>query len=441
MRTRNLFHPSILPRANILSGCIAALLSTLAVPSAPAEAPPGSAEQWIDYIAREEPADEVRKRFRERGMPNHFSELLGPRPDDSENGWLHLSHTLASMEDSFSSEGGMALSDLLGGEPATLSKDEWLAAAREIGATREARAVVAAVAEAVRMPHWYPVREWELGYELMIPEVSTFREAARILSLRHRMALAGEAGEGPSAGELQALQVGFSLRIAEEPNLISFLTGVAARLMPVRDARWSLQTTGSIPPPAPFDRAAWEDRFNRALSGERLFGQRIFADIRSGKGPELMDSLRTLGGPDDGKVSPLARMLDALVFFVILGEEDQYLKLMELQASDLDPGAIDAITDEFLSRRRMSLMGIIVPAVSGIRRQIDKMERASRGWEIAAALSESYGETGAYPAEPPVDSGGFRYTLLDDGRSFRLESDNPDDSDDSLFQWTPPSAE
>ena len=438
MKTQPSSRPPIFPRPWIFSRGSLLLFSALAVASTTAEPPPESTREWVEYIARQESADEVRERFRKQGMPNTFPELFGPRPDDAGNGWLHLSETLASVEESFPSDGRVSLYDLLGEQRGNMSKNEWLAAAREIGDTTESRAIVSAVTEALQMPHWYPVREWEQAYELMIPEVSTFRHAAQILSLRHRLGLVGKTGEGPPADELQLLQVELARRIAEEPTLITFLTGAAVRLMPIRDAQWSLSATGRVPPTAPFDRPAWEERFTLALSGERLFGQSIFASIRSGNGPEFMDSLRGLYGPDDRRVPPLTRLLEAFVLFMILGEEDQYLKLMELQTSDLDPETIDAITDEFLSQRRISLMAIIVPTLSAVRGQIDKMDRATRGWEIAAALLESYEKSGTYPAEPPVDSAGFRYTLLDDGQSFRLQSADPDDSDNPLFRWTPP---
>ncbi len=61
-------------------------------------APRQTANEWLEYVMIDESPEAVRERFRAEGIATSFSELLGERPPDEENGWILLSEWIRRSE-------------------------------------------------------------------------------------------------------------------------------------------------------------------------------------------------------------------------------------------------------------------------------------------------------------------------------------------------------
>lgn len=128
--------------------------------------------------------------------------------------------------------------------------------------------------------------DWELtsrvrkdGIALLLPELSTFREFANLLSLQARLEMA----EGKYAAAVRTLETGFALarHVSDGPTLLHGLVGAAilqvlsARLQELSELPdapnlyWALTTL-----PRPFI------DLRRAMQGERLFLENLFPGLR-----------------------------------------------------------------------------------------------------------------------------------------------------------------
>lgn len=238
------------------------------IPLASVGAPRQTAGEWLEYVMIEESPDAVRERFRAEGIPTGFRELLGERPPDEGNGWIFLSEWIKRSE-ALIAENAESADRILSGMSESDDGDDWEASAAGFLAEASVRESIETLRAILESPGWYPVREWEDGFELVIPEIGSMRKLGLILSVAQRYSLMRPEQSRWTSGELLVLQMQLARKSASEPCLISYLTGIALMRMVQEDVRWYYGESSEIPLSPRFDRRVWIDYLSSIDSGSR----------------------------------------------------------------------------------------------------------------------------------------------------------------------------
>ena len=409
--------------------------------------PEGTAEEWLSYIEIEESAEDVRQRFREKQIPTSFTELLGKRPPDSENGWMLFEKILQEFKP-FLCEHNEEIRDLASSEGIIGYPEKWITEAQNFLDNEKVDQLQKLVQDCLVLPNWFPIRKWEDGFEMIIPNIGPSRQVGQILSINYKFALLT-----PDAGQcsfkVAEKLVRLSRKVAQEGSLISFLAGSSIRMMPPQGAREAYAAGAVLPEPPEFDRKIWASNLNLALNGERLIGEIGFQQTREGKD--------TFGGfpPPDG----LAEQISHYIFRYVMirsahTDEDQYLKQMEMAVSNRNTEtSLTAIlrTKEF---HPLSINAILLPALGTPNNRLSKLETVHTGWQLAHAIESFKKRFGHFPdsmnqltlpADPPLKE--FRYIVKDDRSKYLLFPEDSEGFKNALEKelspliWFPPGSE
>lgn len=396
----------------------------------------------------DESPEAVRERFRAEGIATSFSELLGERPPDEENGWILLSEWIRRSEGLIAENAESAdrildeMSETSEGDRREESAAGFLAEAK----VQESIGILQAILDS---PEWYPVREWEDGFELTIPEIGSIRKLGLTLSVALRYSLMHPEQSQWTPRELLFLQMHLARKSASEPYLISYLTGIALARMPQEDVRWFYNESSTIPLSPPFDQGIWIDFQSTALIGERLFGEIAFRQIRNGD-ESILSWIGVLEKPSGFLELATQWAAKFLLYLSAQSDEDQYLKLMELPLEERDSDLWSKVVQQYKIDDPISIPSILVPALGNVESSLAKMSTAFNAWQVALEIERYKSENTRYPRSlnllnlAKAASEELRYLPSEDRYTYILLPLDPDLAEDALEEdlsplvWFPP---
>jgi hypothetical protein len=255
-------------------------------------------------------------------------------------------------------------------------------------------------------------RDWTRpSFDMLLPEVQTFRSEGRLLALAARHAAAEGRGGDALADVVRLGRL--SRHAAAEPILISYLVGVAVDTQ-------ALQTLADVLPSlTPTDRAALErvdvkdlvgdvPNLTRALYGEEAFGLSVFADFTDGT--MASHHLAALDAGNDGlPVRAAAPALGAgfRVFFLpadLAGYRGLMHRYQQLAGRQPPPTfaeikrETDAIERDVTAHPPGVLSRLIVPAIGSVFRTRARALALHRAAAVLVAATRDRLADGAVPA-------------------------------------------
>jgi hypothetical protein len=246
-------------------------------------------------------------------------------------------------------------------------------------------------------------RDWSrISYSTTLPEISSIRQAARLLALAARRA----AADGDVATALADLIRVHRLagHVAAEPIVISGLVDFAIDAMALETLaeilpRATAEDAAPLADPALADFVRAQPSIQRQFLGEEAFGLGTFADLVEGK--VGLDDLSI--GPAPAGISFLYRC-----FFVPaeLAEYQAAMKrLQELAHRAAEPGerypeiarAAEAVEREVAAGRRGYFASLLVPALSRVFEAQARSQARHRAAAVLLAATRARLEAGALP--------------------------------------------
>jgi hypothetical protein len=306
-------------------------------------------------------------------------------------------------------------------------------------------------------------RDWTRpSLDMLIPEMQSIRQAARLvqLSARHR------AATGDVAGALDDVAVLHQMgqHAAAEPILISGLVGLAIDTMALDTLaqvlpRLTPSNRGRLDDPAIRDLVHMVPSFKRHFFGEEAFGSMLFASFCDrASSADSLDLLASVGSSGlssgvPGSLNAPFRPVTAMMYRVFLLPEDVHAYRSTLRAyqqllavpkpySEQSREA-KAIEDRLSDRRRGIVTSLLAPALSSCIRQTVKSQALHRAAAVAVAATRYRIEKGSLPkslddlvptflpvepADPFAVGGALRLEQTDD--ALLIYSIGPDGEDD-----------
>jgi hypothetical protein len=306
-------------------------------------------------------------------------------------------------------------------------------------------------------------RDWTRpSLDMLIPEMQSIRQAARLvqLSARHR------AATGDVAGALDDVAVLHQMgqHAAAEPILISGLVGLAIDTMALDTLaqvlpRLTPSNRGRLDDPAIRDLVHMVPSFKRHFFGEEAFGSMLFASFCDrASSADSLDLLASVGSSGlssgvPGSLNAPFRPVTAMMYRVFLLPEDVHAYRSTLRAyqqllavpkpySEQSREA-KAIEDRLSDRRRGIVTSLLAPALSSCIRQTVKSQALHRAAAVAVAATRYRIENGSLPkslddlvptflpvepADPFAVGGALRLEQTDD--ALLIYSIGPDGEDD-----------
>jgi hypothetical protein len=246
-------------------------------------------------------------------------------------------------------------------------------------------------------------RDWSrISYSTTLPEISSLRQAARLLALAARR----EAADGDVATALADVIRVHRLagHVAAEPIVISGLVELAIDGMALETLadilpRATAKDAAALADPALTDFVRSSPSLQRQFLGEEAFGLGTFADLAEGK--VGLDDLSM--GPGPAGISFLYRC-----FFVpaeLTAYQAAMRRFQELAHRAAEPGerypeisrAAEAVAQEPAAGRRGYFASLLVPALSRVFETQAKSQARHRAAEILLAATRARLEAAAPP--------------------------------------------
>jgi hypothetical protein len=246
-------------------------------------------------------------------------------------------------------------------------------------------------------------RDWSrISYSTTLPEISSLRQAARLLALAARR----EAADGDVATALADVIRVHRLagHVAAEPIVISGLVELAIDGMALETLadilpRATAKDAAALADPALTDFVRSSPSLQRQFLGEEAFGLGTFADLAEGK--VGLDDLSM--GPGPAGISFLYRC-----FFVpaeLTAYQAAMRRFQELAQRAAEPGerypeissAAEAVAQEPAAGRRGYFASLLVPALSRVFETQAKSQARHRAAEILLAATRARLEAAAPP--------------------------------------------
>jgi hypothetical protein len=246
-------------------------------------------------------------------------------------------------------------------------------------------------------------RDWSrISYSTTLPEISSMRQAARLLALAARR----EAADGDVATALADVIHMHRLagHAAAEPIVLSGLVEFTIDAMALETLaeilpRATAEDAAALADPALTDFVRSQPSLQRHFLGEEAFGLGTFADLAEGK--EGLDDLSM--GPDPAGISFLFRC-----FFVpaeLTAYQAAMRRFQELAQRAAEPGerypeissAAEAVAQEPAAGRRGYFASLLVPALSRVFETQAKSQARHRAAEVLLAATRARLEAGTRP--------------------------------------------
>ncbi|MBC2601155.1 hypothetical protein [Puniceicoccus vermicola] len=395
-----------------------------------------TAEEWTKYIEIDENPEAVRERFRSEGIPTNFAELLGERPPDNENGWILLSEWIEEYRKPIDEASEFAEQILE--ESSDLERNpDWENSALPFLTDPWVQEAMKVLQTTLYSPEWFPIRNWDEGFSMIIPEVGSMRRLGLVLSVAQRYSLTHPEQSPWTSKELFDLQMRLARRSSDEPHITSFLTGLALLRIPQNDARWFYSEFSSIPRMPTLDIEFWQDQLSNALTGERLTGEISFQQVRDGD-ESLLSWLGVLDEPSGLSDLITLWLAKFLIYQSASTDEDQYMKMMEMARQVRSDELLSKVVHQYKIDDPISIPSILVPAIGNLEISLQKRITAFNAWLIAFELEEYRSENKQYPpnletlsiAKPVLET--FHYLPGSAQNSYILYPLNPDLAEDAL---------
>lgn len=246
-------------------------------------------------------------------------------------------------------------------------------------------------------------RDWSrISYGTRLPEISSLRQAARLLTLAARRAAADGDVATAIADVIRVHRL--AGHVAAEPILISGLVEIAidtmaletlAQILPAATAK----DAAALADPALTDFVRSSPSLQRHLLGEEAFGLGAFADLAEGK-----------VGLDDLSMRPYPAGISFLYrcFFVpaeLAAYQAAMRRFQELAQRAAEPGkrypeisrAAEAVEQETAAGRGGYFASLLVPALSGVFKTQAKSQARHRATEVLLAATRARLEAAAPP--------------------------------------------
>ncbi|MEM0965657.1 MAG: hypothetical protein AAGJ81_05870 [Verrucomicrobiota bacterium] len=405
---------------------------------------PNPENVWLDYINEDISPSDLRTDYRKRGIATNHAELFGAIPPSDQNGWKSFSDGLDQLYALRELHENLALSDR------NHTRENGFAnvvnEARAILESEEVKSAISLVETAVTVSRWIPLRNWELGADLIAPEIEKIRIIGEILSAAYKLSIVAPNESAWSSSFLLQTLVKFSQRVANDGLLISFLSGVHIRQLPVKAARWAYSRGAPVAKPPSLNLDLWKTLYTRCVVSERILHEISFERLRNGETAEMIVYALEEGGistkpKSDSQRTKMLEILDS--------EEGQYMKCMELISTER-PELIEKTLELYL---RQNETKAVVPMIAGVGfswRKLNQLVIHQQAWVIAEAIEKHQSIYGYYP--PNLEStdakeiltSDFEYQSLDDGDAYLLFPTDPYLLENAVFElssivWFPSS--
>lgn len=280
---------------------------------------------------------------------------------------------------------------------------------------RRHRNTLAILRDAASMDVCRFARDWTRpSFDMVLPELNDFRQAARLLQLAARHA----AAEGQAAEALQdvCLMASLGQHAANEPLLISGLVGLAIDSMTLTTLTDLLPTLTSdelslLDSHVLRDMLVLTPTLKRHFFGEEAFGLRTFASFADASlGLEVLAAggAQTSAGipwttPSTSLVASPAMMFYRI--FLLPADLACYRRTMRLQQQVMAKplsylerkAAIDSLEDQFTESRAGILSSLILPALSAAMRAEVASQMRHQAALVAVAATRMRLEEGRLP--------------------------------------------
>jgi hypothetical protein len=253
-------------------------------------------------------------------------------------------------------------------------------------------------------------RDWTRpSFEMLLPEMQSLRNAARLLVLEARREAADGNTEDALRDAVRIQRIGH--HAASEPILISNLVGIAIDTMALDTLAQVLPTLrksdlATLDTPEIRNLVTTPPAMASHFYGEEAFGLSVFADLADNQrsGPDLVDLLRN-GQPQPSALRALPLSILYRVFF-LPADLAGYRSIMtqyQAAASRSEPypdltKRIDTVQTQIRDRSPGMLTSMIVPALGSVFKAQTRSVANHRAAATLVAATKQRLETGTVPA-------------------------------------------